>query len=226
LLFENRKMSKSLGNFEPLSELLQRHDPQAIRLLFLQTSYSKVMNFTEESVSAAAATLARLKEAYRTLRASGAPQPTDLRRTGLISDVEAALDEDMNTAVAFSKVFQFATSLKPSATPDDAASQQALYELIYALGLLGIEPNASWDDLPAVALPADLAARLREQLAEVTFNGATPEEAIDLVIAARRQARERKDFQQSDRLRDALLACGIVLADSKEGTTWSVAAAP
>src|SRR5665213_2295571 len=68
LLFENKKMSKSLGNFEPLEELLLRHDPQAIRLLFLQTGYSKVMNFTEESIGAAAISLERLKSAYRALR--------------------------------------------------------------------------------------------------------------------------------------------------------------
>ncbi|HEX3670742.1 MAG TPA: cysteine--tRNA ligase, partial [Candidatus Cybelea sp.] len=54
LLFDNRKMAKSLGNFEPLSDLLRRHDPQAIRWLFLQTGYRKVMNFTEDSISAAA----------------------------------------------------------------------------------------------------------------------------------------------------------------------------
>ncbi len=53
LLFDNRKMSKSLGNFEPLTAVLERHDPQAIRLLFLQTGYRKVMNFTEESIAAA-----------------------------------------------------------------------------------------------------------------------------------------------------------------------------
>src|SRR5665213_431 len=68
LLYENKKMSKSLGNFEPLGELLDRHDPQAIRVLFLQTGYSKVMNFTEESIGAAAISLERLKSAYRALR--------------------------------------------------------------------------------------------------------------------------------------------------------------
>ena len=72
LLFDNRKMSKSLGNFEPLSELLERHDPQAIRWLFLQTGYRKVMNFTEDSIAAAALGLARIKAAYRSLRLNGA----------------------------------------------------------------------------------------------------------------------------------------------------------
>src|SRR6185312_9025183 len=69
LLFDNRKMSKSLGNFEPLSQLLERHDPQAIRLLFLQTGYRKVMNFTEESIAAASVTLRQLKRTYRALTA-------------------------------------------------------------------------------------------------------------------------------------------------------------
>ncbi|MBV9056946.1 MAG: cysteine--tRNA ligase, partial [Candidatus Eremiobacteraeota bacterium] len=67
LLFDNRKMAKSLGNFEPLADLVARHDPQAIRWLFLQTGYRKVMNFTEESIGAAAQGLARIKSAYRTL---------------------------------------------------------------------------------------------------------------------------------------------------------------
>ena len=68
LLFDNRKMAKSLGNFEPLSELVARHDPQAIRWLFLQTGYRKVMNFTEDSIAAAALGLARIKAAYRSLQ--------------------------------------------------------------------------------------------------------------------------------------------------------------
>ncbi len=65
LLFEGKKMSKSLGNFEPMSAVLQRHDPQAIRLLFLQTSYRKPMNFTEDSIGAATTVLTRIRQGYR-----------------------------------------------------------------------------------------------------------------------------------------------------------------
>ncbi len=108
LLFDNQKMSKSLGNFEPLYELLDRHDPQAIRLRFLQTGYRKVMNFTEESIAGAAVALENLKKTYRALH-SGAPDdgaaqaPTgDLR-----AKMEAALDDDMNTAVALSELLSY-----------------------------------------------------------------------------------------------------------------------
>ncbi|MDP9111720.1 MAG: cysteine--tRNA ligase, partial [Candidatus Eremiobacteraeota bacterium] len=65
LLFDNRKMSKSLGNFEPLTQLLKRHDPQALRLLFLQTGYSKVMNFSEESIAGATTLLRRMQSEWR-----------------------------------------------------------------------------------------------------------------------------------------------------------------
>ena len=76
LLFDNKKMSKSLGNYEPLADLLERHDPQAIRLSLLQTSYAKVKNFTDDSVAGAAVALRAIKKAYRALHAAGPPATT------------------------------------------------------------------------------------------------------------------------------------------------------
>ncbi len=208
LLFDNRKMSKSLGNFEPLSELLKRHDPQAIRLLFLQTGYRKVMNFTEESIAAAAVILRQLKRTYRALAAND--------RSGdaggaLIAKIEAAFDDDMNTAVALADLLA-----------DKTAS---LDTFTRALALLGIEPNASWLHDPKFELPADFLDRLSTALGGVSFNGATPQEALERAIELRSQARARKEWAESDRLRDVLLACGVELKDSKEGTTWTVAGA-
>jgi cysteinyl-tRNA synthetase len=124
LLFDNKKMSKSLGNFEPLSGLLERYDPQAIRLLFLQTGYRKVMNFTQESIAAAGVVLERLKKSYRALKAS--PQGT----AGLLARVETALDDDMNTSVALAEVLQY--------------ESPPLDEFERALELLGVAPHASW----------------------------------------------------------------------------------
>ncbi|HZY98972.1 MAG TPA: cysteine--tRNA ligase [Candidatus Baltobacteraceae bacterium] len=205
LLFDNRKMSKSLGNFEPLSELLQRHDPQAIRLLFLQTGYRKVMNFTEGSIAAAAVMLRQLRRTYRALRAG---ERRDAGNTTLLSKIEAALDDDMNTAVALAEVLG-----------DKTASLETFTE---ALALLGIEPNSSWVEQPRGELPPDFVDRLSDAVKDPSFNGATPQAAIERVIALRGEARARKDWAASDRLRDALLACGVELKDSKEGTTWTV----
>ena len=114
LHFDGKKMSKSLGNFEPLSALLDRHDPQAIRLLFLQTGYRKPMNFTEEAIAGATTALRRLLEAYDALRtAPPAARDEAAEAAALGAYVErfyAALDDDMNTAGALSVLFDIANA--------------------------------------------------------------------------------------------------------------------
>ncbi|HEY5258362.1 MAG TPA: cysteine--tRNA ligase [Candidatus Baltobacteraceae bacterium] len=185
LLYENKKMSKSLGNFEPLGELLDRHDSQAIRVLFLQTGYRKVMNFTEESVTAAAVVLEKLKKTYRELRESAPAAPG---ATPLMARIEGALDDDMNTAVALAALL------------DAGSSTATLSEYVAALDVLGLTPDESWRGAASADLPAELAAMLE----------------------LRDRARADKNWVESDRLRDELLARGIELKDSKEGTTWTV----
>ncbi len=217
LLFDNRKMSKSLGNFEPMSAMLERHDPQAIRLLFLQTSYAKVKNFTEDSIDAAAAALRKIKGAYRQLRERTEPVPTDLTATGYVGRVESELNADMNTAAALAALLEFSADVAGVAAR--CGEGESLYELAYLCTLLGLARNDSWRE-PAT-LPADFIDRLSQALRE-QFDGATAAEAIERVLELRRAARERRDWGTSDRLRDALLECGVELSDSKNGTTWSV----
>jgi cysteinyl-tRNA synthetase len=219
LLFENKKMSKSLGNFEPLEDLLKRHDPQAIRLLFLQTGYSKVMNFTEESIGAAALSLERLKTAYRQLRR--APVRASGDAAALDAAVREALDNDINTAGALAELHKVAgrTLEFERAGTDVAGAYEAL------LDVLGLTPSAAWAEEPvAAALPSDTLARLHDAFgAELSLNGASAEDAIARILEARTQARVDKNWAESDRLRDALLACGVAIKDSKDGTTWNVA---
>ncbi len=224
LLFDNRKMAKSLGNFEPLSALLERHDPQAIRWLFLQTGYRKVMNFTEESIGSAAVGLERVKSAYRTLHATAAGDGDAARDGELDARMEAALDDDMNTAAALAVLYDCISSL-----PSPAAARSALASLSYWLGVLGIEPTDAWLVEPKATLPPEFVESLasalnsrRDELGEISLNGATPEEAVERVVAARTSARSRKDWKASDLLRETLLRCGVELQDSKEGTSWSV----
>jgi len=219
LLFDNKKMSKSLGNYEPLSDLLERHDPQAIRLFLLQTSYAKVKNFTEDSVAGATVALRQLKRAYRRLHARGdAARATDLTKTGYVRRIEAELDADMNTAAALAVMLEFAGRADEVAAV--AGAGETLHEFAYLLTLLGIDPTPAWLEETLAPLPANFVERLTAALHE-PFDGATPEGAIDAVIAMRREARERKDWAASDRFRDALLECGVALKDSKEGTSWS-----
>jgi cysteinyl-tRNA synthetase len=220
LLFDNRKMAKSLGNFEPLSDLLERHDPQAIRWLFLQTGYRKVMNFTEDSIAAAALGLARIKAAYRNLSPATDGEPAVFEE--LDKRMEAALDDDMNTAAALAVLYEIVDRSTPSRE-----------DLAYWLGILGVAPNDSWLEEPSIELAADFIERLERAVAETRVGsqwrageGATPQEAIEQIVGLRNQARSAKDWAASDKLRDALQRCGIEVQDSKEGTTWSVAASP
>src|ERR1700693_223307 len=144
LQFDNRKMSKSLGNFEPLSELLDRHNPQAIRLLFLQTGYRKPMNFTEDSIDGATSGLHRLLGAYDALR--GAPpteSPTDPSAEAatigpFAARFYAALDDDMNTSGAVSVLFDLAAAAQ--ALVSSGAASPASAFMHEAMALLGISP--------------------------------------------------------------------------------------
>lgn len=210
LLFDNRKMSKSLGNFEPLRDIVRRHDPQAIRWLFLQTGYRKVMNFTEESIAAAQSGLEHVKNAYK--RAADRAE-TVSDDPAFDAQMEAGLDDDMNTAAALAVLYEYATRPAPS-----------FERLRYWLTILGIEPDATWLEEDRKELDDDFTSRLQAALQlGGALSGLEPNEAVERVMAMRAQARAAKDWAQSDRLRDALAQCGVELHDTKEGSTWTVA---
>jgi len=141
LLFDGRKMSKSLGNFEPLSSLLDRHDPQAIRLLFLQAGYRKPLNFTEDSIAGATTGLRRLQAAYDTLRTAPAASTRDDADAALYLDAFrtrffAALDDDLNTSGAVSVLFDLANGSAAAVAAGAASSAAAfLHEALELLGL-------------------------------------------------------------------------------------------
>jgi cysteinyl-tRNA synthetase len=141
LLFDGRKMSKSLGNFEPLSSLLDRHDPQAIRLLFLQAGYRKPLNFTEDSIAGATTGLRRLQAAYDTLRTAPATTAHDDVASVMYLDAFrtrffAALDDDLNTSGAVSVLFDLANGSAAAVAAGAASSGAAfLHEALELLGL-------------------------------------------------------------------------------------------
>jgi cysteinyl-tRNA synthetase len=239
LNYEGRKMSKSLGNFEPLSELLKRHDPLAIRLLFLQTGYRKPMNFTEDSIGAATVALDRLRRGYAALSGEVASAAVAGERAAAVAGeriglgVEAyetrffdALDDDMNTAGALGVLFDLISGL---AKHPDAGQREGGAVLLYdALQIFGLGPvlDRPVESERTVALDPALAERLRARLdGALRLDGDSPEAAIQAVIDARAAARKNKDFALGDRLRDALAAEGIALKDSKDGTTWTAAGA-
>jgi len=250
LNFDGRKMSKSLGNFEPLSALLERHDPLAIRLLFLQTGYRKPMNFTEDSIAGATRSLARLTEQYQRAKAvedDGVPLSEESE--AVIASRERffeMLDDDMNTAGAVGVVFDLVGEIGHYR---DASVRAAALDFVRdAFGIFGIVEaldRPSRMERHTISTPrtdVETAIRVedrywsREQQQQmidalrravgdaVHVNGDRLAIVIGEIIQARADARKAKDFALGDRLRDALAAEGVALHDSKDGTTWTAAA--
>ncbi len=198
LLAEGEKMSKSLGNFYTLHDLLDAFAGEALRLTLLATHYRQPLDFTKEAVTGARRQLDRL---YRPLLEAVSVTPsTDQAPTELL----AALDDDLNTPLALRRLREAARCLARAHKNNDAELMaQHKGELLAGGALLGL---AQGD-------------------AEVWFKGGADDGEIEGLIAARGAARERKDFAEADRIRAELEEKGVVLEDCSDGTTkWRRAA--
>ncbi len=190
------KMSKSLGNFFTVRELLEEGWPgEVIRLVLLSAHYRQPLDFTRDKLTEAKAQLDRLYGALRTEEGDGAAVP--LGRTD--DTVLTALDNDLNTPDALHFVHHLANQVHHATDPSERSQlRRALKESAAFLGLLQQDPE-QW-------FKGEQAA---DDVAE-----------IEGLIEARAAAREARDFAEADRIRDALAAKGIALEDGPQGTTW------
>lgn len=185
-----QKMSKSLGNFLTVRELLEEGIPgEAIRLALLSGHYRQPLDITREKLGEARAQLDSLYGALRNLspgKSSGPP-----------TSIIAALCDDLNTPQAIARLHEAARQLNKARDEDKQAAAATLRAGGALLGLLQDEPEA-W------------------------FHGSDISETdqIEAAIAARRAAREERNFAEADRIRDELAARGILLEDGPQGTTW------
>lgn len=196
LLVNGQKMSKSLGNFFTLRDLVDKgHDPMAIRYVLMSTHYRQPLNFTIDSVEAAKESIRRLKDFRRNLKHAAAPSdnaelPAVLARGK--SGFDEALGDDLNTSAAMAALFDMLRDVnKLTLSKADAARVQKLLESFDSvMGVMGKDEDGVLDS------------------------------EVEELIQRRIEARQRRDFKESDRVRDELKAKGILLEDSSSGTRW------
>lgn len=226
LTIEGQKMSKSLGNFITLDELFtgehrvldSAYDPMTVRFFILQAHYRSSLDFSNEALAAAAKGLARLRRGVEALEElgiqdSGAP---DFESVDLDSTEADAARSGMDVVRASRRVFE--------ALSDDFNTPQALSALFDITSAVHKHRSGEAELQPAVLALA--AATLRSASRDILgLRMETPaaaargtEEVVRLLVTVREEARARKDYQMSDRIRDGLAELGIRLVDSKEGT--------
>jgi cysteinyl-tRNA synthetase len=231
-MVEGQKMSKSLGNFVPLLDLLARHAPAAIRYLFLQTGYRKPTNYTDESIAGATGGLRRM---YENLEALGAPADGARDSAGGADgwhEFDAFLDDDLNTAGALGWL-QTRLKEERAAALGGTGSAQAAALARRCLSILGLPADATAAGLSRDGKAVSLGQEARKSLAALVASFVAGDQLsppvrdledqalIARVIDLRNAARGAKDFATSDKLRDALAGAGIIIKDSKSGTEWT-----
>lgn len=195
----NEKMSKSLGNFFTIREVLEKFNPEVVRYLMVSSQYRSSIDYSDASLKDAKTALERLYTALRDQEIASSFVATEFTER-----FEDAMRDDFNTPVALSVMFELVRELnKARAEGSDTAATLAaeLKALAEVLGLLYQDPEYFMQNS--------------------TVNEGLSAEDIEAYIVERAQARKDKNFSRGDEIRDLLLEQGITLLDSREGTTWT-----
>jgi cysteinyl-tRNA synthetase len=203
---DNEKMSKSLGNFFTIRDVLRVFDPEVLRLFVLRAHYRSPINYSDAHLDDARASLLRLYTALTPGLAGNGEhlqppaQPDWTTPSG--QRFRAAMDDDFNTPIAVSVLFDLASELNRTRDP---ATERELRSLASVLGLLGKPPEQA----------------VQSGLRGADQTGAGLSDAdIDALVIRRTDAKKAKQFAQADQLRAELLAQGVILEDSPTGTRW------
>jgi cysteinyl-tRNA synthetase len=192
---DNEKMSKSLGNFFTVREILGKYDAEVVRFFIIRAQYRSPLNYSDAHLDDARQGLSRLYTALKGFPAVAGP--VDWTNPFAVS-FRDAMNDDFNTPEAVAVLFDLANELNRSKS---AATATVLKSLAALVGLLQREPDAFLQGGPAE-------------------EGEWTPERIESEIAARVEAKKAKNFAEADRIRKMLLDAGIVLEDSAKGTTW------
>ena len=225
LLVDGEKMSKSLGNFFTLEEVLEKHSAAALRLLMLQTHYRSPLDFSWERLEGAENSLERIATCVENLMwaANHASGEADAERASALiaaaeraaAEFEASMDDDFNTAGAVAAYFQLVTEANTyldevGGAADAEACTACAAGIAGAFSVLGVGLRESKEELPVGLL--GVAAGL------VAYTGDDADEAAERILAARAEARAAKNWELADAIRDQLRDMGLVIEDTAAGS--------
>jgi cysteinyl-tRNA synthetase len=231
---DHEKMSKSLGNFITIRDILNVHHPEVVRFFVLQGHYRSPLDFSEEALNEARFAMNRLYETLKRIRDLFASDPAltavvvkedqlPQKEKALLERIRTlperfreAMDDDFNTARAMGYIFDAVRQVNALLTDGLKAAPPALFvlneterslrEVGGVLGILMEDPDVYFEN---------------DRLREAQKRGLQVDE-IEALIEERLQARKEKNWKRADEIRDALAAKGVVLKDSKTGTTWTI----
>lgn len=191
------KMSKSLGNFFTVREVLKKYDRETVRYFLINGQYRSQLNYSQENLEQARASLERIYTALRGV------EPVEVALTGnsYVNRFESAMNDDFNTSEALPVIFELAKEVNLLKDKDSEAAAQHAYILVKLGEILGIAQQS-----PEAFLQGE---QDNDEVAK-----------IEALIVARNEARASKDWAAADAARDALAALGVVLEDSAGKTTW------
>lgn len=192
LQVNGEKMSKSTGHFFTIADVLEKHHPEAIRYFLLSSHYRSSLNYSDDNLQNASKALTRLYQSLKDVVCTG----DETLDASWIEQFNAAMNDDFNTPIALSVLFQLSHEINKTKSPHLAAT---LKHLAAILGVL--------EDSPETFLQA----------------GSVDTDAINQRVAERFQARQQRDWARADEIRRELLALGIEIEDGAEGSTWRVA---
>ena len=197
----NEKMSKSLGNFLTIDELLKSYDANTIRLFILTNHYRMPVEFSDEVLTSASNGVKRLMNA----KATKIDESLDLTQFEEYKQFVEAMDDDLNTSKALAVLFD----LVNKANKDVPYAYTLLVKLAETLGFNMTKTSLSEEELAEKV--SEISSKLGENLS-----------SMDELISLRKNAREEKNWDLADKIRLACDEVGIILKDSKEGTTWEL----
>src|ERR1022692_4580528 len=236
LLVEGQKMSKSLGNFFTIRDLVLRgHKPSSIRWLLTQVPYRNQLNFTFDGLKSAASSVEKLRNFRFRLTsthfpAGATPQMAQLAEE-TVANMKAALDDDLNTAEAQAAMFDMLrkanTALDAAEAGQNNVRQDDVKPLLAALDkfdeIFGVLKDDDQPKMKAILDWARAEAREKEistELLDIAGSAQLADEKVNRKLAEMEAARKARNFKTSDALRAELTAAGIIVENTKDGVRW------